>query len=64
MGLVGAGIFKMTNSPDKTVNSPPPDEEKICLKEAYAPSASEDKLMDAAFADVLSDGLSNDLKFS
>ena len=43
MGLAGAGIFKMTNIPAKTVDSANPTEKEQSLIEAYAQSASQDK---------------------
>jgi hypothetical protein len=54
---VGAGIFKMTNTTTKPVNLANLTEQKISLAEAYAQSASQDKLVDKEFEASLGDGL-------
>ena len=54
---VGAGIFRMRNASTKTVDLINLPEQEICLDEACAQSASEDKLMAADFDAFLNDGL-------
>ena len=54
---VGAGIFKMTNTVTKSVNSANPTAQEISLAEAYAQSAAQDKLIAACFDSSLQDGL-------
>ena len=54
---VGAGIFKMTSAPAKTVDSADLKEQEGSLAEAYAQSASQDKKIAAEFDATLADGL-------
>ncbi len=54
---VGAGIFKMTKSNTKTVNSANPTAQEISLAEAYSQSASQDKLINADFEAASQDGI-------
>ena len=47
----------MTNTSTKTMNLANLQEQEICLDEAYAQSANEDKLVAADFDAFLNDGL-------
>ena len=59
----GAGIFKMTNASTKTVDLVNLTGQEICLDEAYAQSANEDKLMAMDFEAALGDGLTDTYSF-
>ena len=54
---VGEGIFNMTNSKTKAIDSPNLPEQSISLDEAYAQSGIQDKLMAVDFDAFLNDGL-------